>query len=181
MVDYMCKLKMVSETIWNRIRTSYSKLISTNDIKQYNSGIKILSIRGFMMKLISLYKSNFIYKKDFIDELHHPAHCCKNLIEGKLHDDCDGWCSAVYHIIHENGFKCYIVTTIYTDGGHCFILFKYIDGYYIIDYTDIQGSFSNIKQVEDYIINKKYKDTHLFHNYLIYDYKNNKYIEVKPK
>ena len=175
------KFHIIGENIWNRIKIPYSKLISKNDIQQYRSGIKILSIRGFMMKLIVLYKNNFIYKKDFIDELHSPAQCCKNLIDGKLRDDCDGWSAAVYHIIQENGFRCYLVTTIYNNGGHCFVLFKYTDGYHIIDYTDITDAFCTINDVENYIINSKYNGTYLFHNYLIYDYNNHKYVEVNPR
>lgn len=171
----------VFEEIGFYTRFYYSKFFNKNDITKYRSGIRIISIDRLEIVLKNLYKNNFVYKKDYIDELHTPAQCCKDLIEGKLYDDCDGWCAAIYHILHENEIECWINTTIYKNAGHCFIVFKYDNKYYILDYINISGPFNSIKQVDNYIKNVKYKNRYSTHIYTIYDYNKNKYQNIKPK
>lgn len=98
-----------------------------------------------------LYK-NFYYTYDNIDQLgdsqRFPAQCYKELKDGCLKDDCDGYHAALYHIANKRGIKCYLLTYITKSlvDSHTVLLMHYGGRYYKLDY-DRLSSADTIKKL----------------------------------
>ena len=108
---------------------------------------KVKNIDDIAYLVRKLY-SKFKYTKDgadqFYDAIVPPPETYKRYREGLLKDDCDGFHSLVYHCLKASGFQCYLLITHSVKSGHCTLVFKYQDLWYVCDYTGIYGSTTDL-------------------------------------
>ena len=135
--------------LWSNLRWCKAKkvyplqpvdLISKRDITCSYDVIK------FCKEAATRIHSNFTWTEDGIDQLKDairpPAQCYSDAINSHLDDDCDGFHSALYHIMSQTsllelGLKPYLlsITDRYGRGAHCFFIARNIDGkIFIQDY-----------------------------------------------
>lgn len=89
--------------------------------------------------------------KDLGDSITPPAQCYRDFCNGLLEDDCDGFHSLVYHCLVKSGVRCYLMSVVSDDGGHCVLVFNYKDKWYVNDYSKVHNGFATLKEaVEDY-------------------------------
>lgn len=173
-------LKLFLQNIWNKyLRYIYSIFTCINDVKDMPVYEKIYSIDDIKNIQQSLFK-NFSYQKDFIDEIHTPAQCYKDYFYNNFNDDCDGFHSALYHILSKNNIEQWLVTQIpkYMY-GHTYIIFKFNSKYGIIDYTNVTYGITNRKDLITIIKLYKYDSDYLAHYIWKWDYEKKKYVNCK--
>lgn len=103
--------------------------------------------------------------------------------EHKLEDDCDGFHSIIHHILAQNGVESYIlsIATKPIKNSHTMCIFKLDDSYYLVDYTSVKKYGTSVSDiVNEYISRKKY-DKAYYWNTQYWDYKKNKYKNIKLK
>ncbi len=82
--------------------------LQDKDIATQEEADKIDKFYEFLSNAANRVNEGFNYTYDGIDELgdsvRPPAQCYKDLVEGSLKDDCDGFHSALYHIMSQDTF-----------------------------------------------------------------------------
>lgn len=163
------------------------------DAEHFNKEVDIEdSVYNFydIQQLVRKLYANFEWTADDITELWDamtpPPENYKIWKQEKLKDDCDGFHSLVYHCLKNSGLDCYLFCVNAIGGGHCVLLFKYNDKWYVNDYTKIYEGFKlPIAAIEDYAA--KYKDKYklksdvFFYGVVKYDYEDGKFHRVKLK
>ena len=166
---------------WSNIRFKqaerFSTFIQEADLINYFVDIRAIAKMAY---------ENFEWTADGIDQLGDaivPPPCAYNqIIKGKFKDDCDGFHAAMLHILLINHIESYLLTANAIGGGHCILIFKYNDKWYILDYTRIYGPGTTAKEVID-IYNKeypvRYKTKEVIYNGIVkYDYTTGKYTRI---
>ena len=178
----MNKIKNFIQNIWNKgLRYNYQKIVCNSDIYDCKVNEYIVELKEIRDLVRNMYKV-FVYKKDFIDELHTPAQCYKNYSDNNFYDDCDGFHAAVLHALNKNDIQCMLVTQAFTNmQGHTFIVFKYDNHYGVIDYTKVIYGIINQEKLDEYIKNYKYDGEYMEHYYFTWDYKKRKYVNCKKE
>lgn len=177
----MKQIKIFISFVWNKyLRYIYSKLLFVNDVNDYDICENIQSLSD-INNIVNNINNIFIYKKDFIDEIHTPAQCYKNYHDNNFYDDCDGFHSAVYHILSKNNIEQWLITQVFTNmQGHTFLLFKYIGLYGIIDYKNIKFGIVSQKYINNILKYYKYDDGEYMYHYIWkWDYEKKKYVNCK--
>lgn len=170
---------------WSNIR--FKKAIRKN-IALLDEDKQIKSIIDITKIVDNVYKK-FKWTSDGIDQLFDaitpPPQNYQHYVDGLLKDDCDGFHSSVYHILHNNNLLCCLLTTNAINGGHCVLLFKFENKWYINDYKRIYGGNIDIeKTIKDYneIYQKLYKSKKVLYNGLVrYDYEKGKFYKETLK
>lgn len=119
------------------------------------------------------------------DSITPPAQCYRDFCNGLLEDDCDGFHSLVYHCLAKSGVRCYLMSVVSDDGGHCVLVFNYKDNWYVNDYSKVHNGFATLKEaVEDY--NKTYTNSYceegskvVYNGFIEYNYTTGKFKSVK--
>lgn len=107
------------------------------------------------------------------DCIQPPTQCYSDYIGGLLKDDCDGFHSLVHYCLHYSGIESYLLTVNpkKISDGHCILLFKLNEKWYVNDYDMVYDGFSTAKKaIADY--NQKYPNLYdcgkVIHNGLLY-------------
>ena len=127
-----------------------------------------ISSKADILNFAKKYYDNFVYTKDYFDEFRPPATCYKELVEGCLKDDCDGFHRRLLHCLQENGCPAAIMSIVYQGGGHAIVVFKIHNEYCFVDYTN-GFSFFDFKSLEKYVTQIKYKDKYIAHYYAVWN------------
>jgi hypothetical protein len=134
-----------------------------------------------------LYK-NFHWTADGITELWDsitpPAQNYQHYLDGELRDDCDGFHSLVYHCLHNNGIECYLLSAIAVGAGHCVLVFKLNDKWYVVDYSTVLNGYDTLQEAIDnyniHYVDVYNAESEVVYNGLIqYDYQTGKFSSVK--
>lgn len=169
---------------WSNIR--FRKSIKENiEIKKEEN---IKTIDDILTLVFKLYQK-FKWTKDGFDQLFDaitpPPQNYQHYLDGLLKDDCDGFHSLVYHILYNNNINCYLLTANAINGGHCILLFKLNNLWYINDYKKIYGGKEDVKEIiQEYnqIFSKNYKTKEVLFNGLVsYNYENKRFHKVNFK
>lgn len=173
-------IKKIISDIWNNyIKYYYSKMLFPFDCKDFFVDCKINNtkdIKDISKKIYSIFK----YRYDFIDEIHTPAQCYKNYIENNFYDDCEGFHSALHHILSKNNIEQWLFTYIPNNMfGHTFLVFKLLNLYGIINYTNIKFGITDINKIKYIIGNDLYNNDYLAHYIWKWDYEKKKYVNCK--
>jgi len=170
---------------WSNIR--FCKSIRKNiGIKNKFKNIK--TVEDVLAVVFKLYPK-FIYTKDGIDKLFDaitpPPQNYQYFINKSVKDDCDGFHSLVYHILYNNNINCCLLTANAINSGHCILLFKLNNLWYINDYNKIYGGNESIeKTILDYnkIYQNVYKSKSVNFNALVkYNYDKGKFYKCSIK
>lgn len=151
------------------------------DVERYNQVIenKELLDLDSIDKIKSMTKNvytKFEWTMDGADQLFDsicpPPYNYVRYKTGVLKDDCDGYHSLIYHILHANNIECYLMSVVDWLWGHCILLFKFEDKWYTMDYTSVHQSFDSAEEAiksytDDYAkrCGRKYLDTNGFVEY----------------
>lgn len=172
--------------IWSNIRWSKERKIVC-EAKEEHKATNLTQIKA----LVKTLYANFKWTKDGADQLWDsvcpPAYNYKRWTEGVLKDDCDGFHSLVYHCLASSGVECYLLCATHMKGGHCILLLKNKDKWYVNDYNKVHSGFATPQEaIEDY--NKIYSDTYEkgkrkveFNSLTAFNYKKHKFINIKIK
>ena len=164
--------------IWSNIRFKQAERNSTaiidDDKIESLSDIKFIARRAY---------ENFTWTQDGIDQLGDaivPPPCAyKQISDGKLLDDCDGFHAAMYHILSAHKIECYLLTATAFGGGHCLLIFKFNNKWRILDYTKIYDSAETAQEAierYDQVYPKIYSTKPVFYNGIVsYNYETGKY------
>ena len=140
------------------------------------------------MLVLKLYK-HFEWVADDASQLwdciQPPTQCYSDYVNGLLKDDCDGFHSLVHYCLHYSNIESYLLTANpkKISDGHCILLFKLNDKWYVDDYNLIYDGFATAKEaIEDY--NKRYPELYdcgkVYHNGLLrYDFEKGKFRSAK--
>lgn len=141
------------------------------------------------LQVFKLY-SSFEWTADGITQLFDciqpPAQCYVDYKKGLLKDDCDGFHALVHYCLHYSGIESYLLTvnTKKFSDGHCVLLFKLNDKWYVSDYRMVYEGFNTPKKaIEDY--NEKYptkygcKNKVIYNGLLYYDFEKGKFKGAK--
>ena len=173
--NFIIKIVNWMWVMWSNLRWGKAKkiypllsidLISKKDIHCSYDVIK------FCKEAATRIYSNFTWTDDGIDQLKDairpPAQCYSDAIDSHLNEDCDGFHSALYHIMSQTsllelGLKPYLlsITDRYGRAGHCFFIARNIDGnIFIQDYN--QSTWFNTKDENEAVqkIKEQYKETY---------------------
>ena len=126
---------------WLKERVSWSNKRHSNDIKDFPIDETNIYTPYNVISFASEYYLKFKYTRDNWDELfdamHSPAYCYKELKEGLLKDDCDGWHSALLHLCEKSGITAYLMTFVTKDivGSHTVLVMKFNNKYWMINYN----------------------------------------------
>lgn len=176
----MIKIKKFIQDLWNiNIRYLYSKILFFYDCKDFEI-VETISCVNDIRNIAKVIYNKFVYKHDFIDEIHQPPQCYKNYLYNKLVDDCDGFHAVLFHILSKNNITCYFITYIPKNmNGHTFIIFKYYNKYGYIDYNSVQYGQQQINETINKIKQYKYNSDYLAHYIWKWDYEKKKYVNCK--
>lgn len=141
--------------------------------------------------LVKVLYNNFSWTADGADQLGDsicpPAYNYKRWQEGVLKDDCDGFHSLVYHCLTASNIECYLLSVTHLRGGHCVLLFKHKNKWYVNDYSRIHSGFATAAEaIADYnaaYINtyERGKKKYLYNALVSFDYVAHKFKTVKLK
>ena len=110
--------------IWSNIR--WRKAIKDCEILEEDKVNTVTEIRRLAKKLYA----KFEYTKDGVDQLGDaitpPAQNYSYYLTGSVKDDCDGFHSLVYHCVSKSNIRCYLLSVVSNEGGHCVFLFNLI-------------------------------------------------------
>lgn len=118
--------------------------IQDEDTATKEDGKEIDRFYDFLTKEANRVYEKFHYTKDGIDQLgdavRPPAQCYKDLVDGALKDDCDGFHSALYHIMTQENIPgpMYLASISARDGskGHAILVgVDPLGGWFAQDYT----------------------------------------------
>lgn len=170
---------------WSNIR--WCKAAKSCELQEEDKVKNVTEIRALVDKLYD----KFTWTADDITELGDsitpPAQTYIEYLNGELKDDCDGFHSLVFHCLKNSGFECYLMTCIVENGGHCVLVFKHKDKWYVNDYDKVYTGHTTLQEaVEDYnsIYLKKYHanlSEVLYNGFIIYDYEKTKFYSVKKE
>lgn len=133
-----------------------------------------------IQKLLRKLYAKFKWTADGPDQLWDcitpPPQTYEHYLEGLLQDDCDGFHSLVYHCLFNSGYECYLLSAASLKDGHCVLLFRFKDRWYVIDYTSIENGYNTAEEaVQSYneIYIKRYDaEPVVMNNIVTYNYKN---------
>lgn len=123
-----------------------------------------------------LYKK-FTYTQDDITQLYDAIlpspQAYKNYLKGELKEDCDGFHSLVLHCLKCNNIESYLLSVNAGFGGHCVLIFKHNNIWYVIDYDTIYSGSEDLSDIidrynDEYV--KVYKEKHKVYNNCLIDY-----------
>lgn len=168
--------------VWSNYRFKDTRRFDT-DLQECDKVSDINDIK----ELVSRLYCSFIWTQDGIDQLGDaitpPPENYNKYLNAPLKDDCDGFHSLVYHCLKNSGIECYLMTANpLKGGGHCILIFKYDDKWYVNDYNKVyMGHKSIVDSVNDY--NKeypiRYKTSEVIYNgFVSYDYVEGKFKRV---
>ena len=83
---------------------------------------------------------------DLGDSITPPAQCYRDFCNGLLEDDCDGFHSLVYHCLAKSGMRCYLLSVVSDDGGHCVLVFENKGKWYVNDYNKVYDGCESLKE-----------------------------------
>lgn len=166
--------------IWSNVR--WSKYATKDTFVREEDKVKTLTdIKNLVVRLYE----KFEWTKDGVDELFDsicpPPYNYKRYCDGLLKDDCDGFHSLVYHCLKNSGIECYLLSTCAIGSGHCVLIFKYRNKWYVNDYRTVYAGYETAQEaVAAYNIEyvKKYsgaKSDVLFNSTVSYNYNTAKF------
>lgn len=168
---------------WSNIRFKNSERFST-----FVNDIDIVSNLTEIKNLVSRLYNCFIWTADGIDQLGDaitpPPQNYKTYLEKPLKDDCDGFHSLVYHCLYNSGIECYLLTVnpAKMNQGHCILVFKLNDRWYVNDYKKVYNGFTNLQDAIDKynsIYPERYKTEPVAYNGLVkYSYEEGKFYRI---
>lgn len=177
MIRFFCKLWCdYLKPFWSKIRWCKKRQVVSREVSEQVTS-DISSVRSLCSKVCS----RFEWTMDDISQLFDSLRPCEYLYQlycnanydDPLKDDCDGYHSLIYHILHENGFDCCILTIVTNPirDSHTMTLYKVNGCYYLINYTSVRKyETNNIQEiVDDYNNRNQYGKEHYW-NTQRYDY-----------
>lgn len=166
--------------LWSNIRFKNVERFDTK-LLEIDRVASLNDIKTLVKRLYSC----FIWTADGIDQLGDavtpPPQNYKTYMNRPLKDDCDGFHSLVYHCLYNSGIECYLlaVNPAKMGQGHCVLVFKLNDRWYVNDYSKVYNGFTNLKDAiknynESYPI--RYNTEKVVYNGLIkYSYDSGKF------
>lgn len=165
--------------LWLKLRVGWSNIRWGKNNPTISQQVKVNNASQIQLLAKDIY-NKFTYEYDDITELFDamrtPSRCYQDYLDGELKDDCDGFHAALYCVVQESGYECYLMTYITTPitDSHTVLLVKIKNQWHIFNYKShlVLSSLSNIKEeIED-----KYKVKIDCYNFT--QFKNGKY-EIK--
>ena len=135
-------------------------------------------------KLLEKFLEKFKWTKDGMDQLYDsitpPPRNYERYREGLLDDDCDGFHSLVYHCLYNSGIECYLMSVCAVKSGHCVLVLRFNEKWYVVDYGTIYGGYDDLNEAiscynEAYHIIYHTKTEVFFDGLLSYNYIDGKF------
>ena len=161
---------------WSNVR--FKKAIRT-DKTLLREEDKVSTIKDIRKLAVTLYQK-FEWTADGIDELWDavtppPQNYSNYIAAEELKDDCDGFHSVMHYCLSMSGIECYLLSVNAWGLGHCVLLFKYRNKWYVNDYMGVYGPHDTAAQaIQEY--NKTFVEDYqpkseVWYNALVaYDY-----------
>ena len=155
-------------------------------LKEEDTVHNLTEIKALVKKLYE----DFDYERDSFDQLGDaitpPPQNYKYYLDKTLKDDCDGFHSLVYHCLYNSGIECYLLGVCAIGCGHCVLLFKYKDKWYVNDYTKVYPGFETAQEAinnynDNYIKLYGAQSTVYINHTIKYTYDNGKFKTVRIK
>lgn len=171
---------------WSNFRYRKTNRFNT-EIKEEDNVTTLKEVKDLVKRLYSKFK----YTRDGLTELGDaivpPPQNYQYYLDGEVKDDCDGFHSLVYHCIARSGHKCYLLSVLTVGAGHCVLLFKLNNKWYVNDYTKVYKGFDTPQEaIADY--NERFVDiydgpkTEVYYNMIIeYNYEKGKFKNTSLK
>lgn len=153
---FFMKLSLIWWCLWSSVRFAKQERffhdVATQDKIKDNLDI---------IKLAKRVYSKFKYTQDDISQLWDaivpPPQNYLNYRGGIIEDDCDGFHSAVYHVLANSHIiqDCYLMAVTAKECGHCVVVYRFDNKWYVLDYKKLYQGFDTLKEAyENY--NKDY-------------------------
>lgn len=72
------------------------------------------------------------------------------------------------HCLRHSGIECYLLSAVAVGGGHCVLIFKFNDKWYVNDYTSVYDGFERAEDaIYDY--NEIYAKVYKTKSYVVYN------------
>ena len=143
-LNFFCWIAMKWWCFWSGIRFRKMDRFS----KDINEEDKVSTIDD-IQNVINKINSKFEYTKDDItmlfDAILPPRESYKRYTEGKLKEDCDGFHSAVYHVLQSCNIESYLMAVNAKGFGHCVLVFNLDKMWHVLDYTTIHDGYLNLE------------------------------------
>ena len=169
-------------THWSNIR--FRKYIRDDvDVNESDLVKTVQDIRSVSRKVYSRFRYERDGANQLWDAITPPPHNYTLYREGVVEDDCDGFHSTLYHILHKSNIECYLLAVAGIGGGHCVLVFQLNNLWHVVDYTTVYRGYATICEAV-YEYNKKYKEVYDYNKSYIYnaavkyDYKKKKLLGV---
>lgn len=93
-------------------------------------------MRALAKSLLESYEYTSDGPSQLFDAMRSPACCYREYKQGKLKDDCDGFHSALYHILDHNAWSCCLITYVAEPLrlSHTVLAVSFKRGWMILDY-----------------------------------------------
>lgn len=135
-----------------------------------------------------VYK-NFKWTADGFDQLFDsmcpPPYNYERYKTGTLKDDCDGFHTLMYQILHANGIECYLMAVIDKQWSHCILILKFNNQWFTLDYDSLSKGFDHaedcIKSYNASYAKRCGREKLETNGFVEYDYTNGKWINKKKE
>lgn len=166
---------------WSNFR--WRKAIKECPVDEEHLAKNLTQVKALVKELYKKFKWVADDATDLGDSITPPAQCYFDFLGGLLEDDCDGFHSLVYHCLQASGMRCYLMSVVSDDGGHCVLAFENKGKWHVNDYNKVYDGYESLKEaVEAYNIEfiKRYckEGSEVVYNGFI-EYKDGKFRSVK--
>ena len=133
--------------IWSNFR--WRKVLKDYPVAEEHMVKNLTETRALVKVLYNGFKWTADDIKDLGDSITPPAQCYKDFSDGLLEDDCDGFHSLVYHCLAKSGMRCYLLSVVSDNGGHCVLVFENKGKWYVNDYYKVYDGYATLKEAVD--------------------------------
>jgi len=141
----------------------------------------LTQIKDLVIKLYNYFEWTADDISQLFDCIQPPTQCYVDYKKGLLKDDCDGFHALVHYCLHYSNIESYLLTANpkKAKDGHCILLFKLNEKWYVNDYDIVYEGFNTAKKaIEDY--NERYPKLYdcgkvIYNGLLYYDFEKGKF------
>ena len=169
--------------LWSNFR--WRKALKDHSVADEHMVKNLTETRALVKVLYNGFKWTADDIKDLGDSITPPAQCYRDFCNGLLEDDCDGFHSLVYHCLAKSGMRCYLLSVVSDDGGHCVLVFENKGKWYVNDYSKVYDGYTTLKDaVEAYNVEyiKRYckeGSEVVYNGFIEFNYQTGKFRSVK--
>lgn len=166
---------------WSNFR--WRKAVKECPVDEEHLAKNLTQVKALVKELYKKFKWVADDATDLGDSITPPAQCYSDFLDGLLEDDCDGFHSLVYHCLQASGMRCYLMSVVSDDGGHCVLAFENKGKWYVNDYSKVYDGYESLKEAvdaynEQYIKRYCKEGSEVIYNGFI-EYKDGKFRSVK--